>query len=486
MPRQREMTTQRGMRGKLAAGAAGALSLVFLLSGCAPLPPGPAKGAAANRMIVWTSVTEMIGATDADLDKWRNMGIGGFMVDRGYLPGLGGAAEAQRPYQDWLRSADIVARVHARGMKLYMGTKLTDYYTGTAAPGTVGPLGDWFDNANWSNTILPAFATWAAEAHALGFDGLNFDSEAYDRAVAWDGWNQAPGHTEQQVRAEVTTRGSQMMTALLSGFPAVDLMDYDTYLFPGAWNAWVQHVVNHAPWPGYAESVDINWWDGMTRVLGYANIRFTDATFYKGPNCSCGETFDSALSWNANSFAAIMSQDFSNWAYAADRVSVTPMTWIDGNYPNEGTWSLPRGGAYVANQLQEYRKWGEDGVQVDFAFAGLKGFDYTPYVPALRASAQPGIVDTTPPTIKVTGLGSTLSGTAHDDFAVRVVRWAANGQSGAARLTYQVLTGSPAVGTYQMNWTANVPLNHGANRVTLLVEDIHGLIAATTVTVNVP
>ena len=78
-----------------------------------------------------------------------------------------------------------------------------------------------------------------------------------------------------------------------------------------------------------------------------------------------------------------------------------------------------------------------------------------------------------------------LSGTATDNQAIRVVRWKTDdGQTGAAAMEWES-RGDPVSGwSWQMNWKADgVPLHPGINRIEVSAEDIKGLFAVQTVTV---
>src|SRR5207249_3764359 len=146
-------------------------------------------------------------------------------------------------------------------------------------------------------------------------------------------------HNEAAVRAKVRARGAQMMSAMVSAFPGVELLDYGTY-FPEGWNALVQQQVNHAVNP-YADFVQVNLWDGLTSVPGYGAIRFMDATFYKTAHLN-GATWDAALSYNINGLMAYLSRHLSNWSYAAGHINISPFAWIDGDVQRAGAFSAPR------------------------------------------------------------------------------------------------------------------------------------------------
>ena len=96
---------------------------------------------------------------------------------------------------------NITSRAAARGIKLWLGVGMSNYWNGTA------PFGDWFDDATWSNTVLPQAANLAGAAKLLGFAGVAFDQELYPgksgTAGTWD-WNFAGNtQTESAVRAQV-------------------------------------------------------------------------------------------------------------------------------------------------------------------------------------------------------------------------------------------------------------------------------------------
>jgi len=492
--------------------AATVLALALIAAVALPLPligarattPVPA-GAAANRMLMWVSCGDVARLTDAQLASYHNLGVGGFVCETDWLDGMGGTAAFTNPagnlsapqysLEQALVSSKVVARAHALGMTMYLSAYLVNYYN------TQTPLGEWFNDASWSNTVLPSAARFASAAYLMGFDGLGFDEELYPQTggaqkATWS-WDY-PGntHTEQQVRAQVAFRGAQLMATLVNSFPQVEIVDYGTYL-PGTWAAYEQAAVNGAS-NAYQNDVHLDFWNGLTQTPGYAAIRFLDSSFYKGPNVPRA-TFDAALQYNDNEWFALLSRSWSNWAYAADRVFVSPEAWIDGDVSNEGSWSAPRSPAFVATQLQEYRLWGMGGDFGVYSYDHLGQFNYGSYASGMQAAAAPGVVATEPPTISVTqpGVNSTmvsgttvsLAGVANDPMAVRVVRWSdSQGGSGTAQLTWQILGGSASTSwTAQTNWVVpSIPLGPGPNTITVQVEDIKGLTALTSIQVTAP
>ena len=342
-----------------------------------------------------------------------------------------------------------MARAAARGIKLWIGIYLSNYYQHAT------PLDEWFDDAAWSTRLLPKLGDLAGAAHMLGFAGLAFDEEQY-YSGSWR-WNYpANTHSEAEVRAEVRARGAQMMQTIVNAFPGVDLIDYGTY-FPEGWNALVQQQINHAQ-NAYVDRPQINLWDGLTSVPGYGPIRFMDATFYKTAHLS-GATWDNAMTYNVNRLMAYFSRNLTNWSYASSRINISPFAWIDGDVQNEGSFTAPRPPAYVAEQLAAFRRWGMGGAFAIYSYAPLGTFDYTPYTAAMQAASIPGTIDTQPPgittnTLQRTSSGVVVSGTATDNMAVSSVRW----QAGPRRC------GSADVVGDRRRLAHRLPVAHGLDR----------------------
>jgi hypothetical protein len=482
------------------------LALAFaamVLAICALGPSAPAARAqagtptdSADGMIFWLSCDRIAQLTDAQLDEWKSRGVDGFVCMAGHLRNMGGTQDftgdptnlltgSNYALQRQLRDSNIVGRANARGMKMYLGAKLVNYYNRAT------PLSDWFDDAGWSQTVLPKISDLAGAAKLLGFAGVAFDQELYPQVgnveeATWD-WNY-PGntHTEAEVRAEARDRGEQVMSAILGAFPGAELIAYDVQ-FPETWEAEVQDVVNDEQ-DAYAARLDINFWNGMTSVDGYGAIRLVDAIFYKSPHIG---TWDSALQYNANRLAALLSKQFSNWDYASSRVYLSPFSWIDPG-PSSSEFDDAHSPDYVRDQLLAFRKWGMGGEFANYVYdQNLQTFDYTPYVSAMQEASTPAVVDSEPPTLAVTqsdgapGSAGTIAGTAHDNLAVWAVRWQDDlGRSGVAQLSWDTgndddnfKSESPA----QTRWSIPASeLTPGASRVTITAADIKGLESAPT------
>ncbi len=495
----------------------------------------------ANRQIWWIaasrSASELTCATmtDAELDKFKSWGIGGFVCQNAYLGrGMGGGewtgqanADAlnnptnsnysRYDVQRKLRDSNIVARAHARGMKMYLGFWAANYYNGKTF------YREWFDDNGWNGVVIPNIRDISGAAKLMSFDGLNIDQENYGNPSGTPSWTHpgtSPGGTtDAQVRAKVKQRGQEVMKAMLQSYTgeSLEVMFYYN-LFPGGWEALVQCEVN-----GYCGLDDslgayfIDFWDGMSSVNGYKALRFQDAIFYKGTQRSA--SLDTALQYNANKIYAYISRRFSNWDYAASRFAVSPFIWIDDDCALEGGFAANRSTGVVAEQLVTYRKWGVDGQFSNFVYSGnLKTKNYADYysadcppkvpgydsqrpynyLPAIKNTAVSGVVDSEFPTLNLTAptTGSTfstpggtvnISGNAHDNLAIRFVKWKNDrGGEGTAQMRWKVLSGDYHTSyNWQMDWVAsNVSLQQGTNVITITTEDIKGLVTAKTLIVT--
>jgi hypothetical protein len=447
---------------------------------------------ASTKIIVWDALTNVVRMTDAQLDEWKARGVAGFVVESKVLYGMGGPerftgvptdslAGDEFGAERALRDSRVVERAKARGISLYLGFYFVNYFN------TQTPLAEWFDDAGWMNTVLPRVHDLAAAAHLLGFAGLAFDEELYPQhnGVQTASWNyDYPGatHSEAAVRAEVRLRGQQLMQDILDAFPDVAIVAYANY-FPGTWSATVQRLGNGSN-NAYQDSVQVDLWDGLTSVDGYQSILFLDATFYKTPGVP-GASWSTALVEEDNGLFALLSQRLSNWAYAADRVANSPFAWID---TGSTKFEQARSPSYVTEQVGTFRSWAMDGVVGLYTYRGLEsGFDYSPYLPAFnpanftKADSQPPDVRiSTPGPVTSAGLLS-ISGTASDDFAIRVVRWQAGDQSGTAQVFYDQGEGS---GGHTVRWTAEVPVPAGPTPVTITAEATTGLRTTASVTIG--
>ena len=456
--------------------------LDFDLWSTAAAPPGDE---AADRVILWSGCENLIALRDSELEKLVDLGVDGFVCQVGRLKGLGGdhaftgdrGAGLRGPafaLQRRLRGSRLVQRRRELGLKLYLGFYVSNYWNAAT------PLAEWFDDAGWSREVVPRVRDVTAAARTLGFSGVAIDQELYrsrtDTATwAWD----YPGNrrSESAVRAKATQRGAQLMRAFVGAFPGLEIVGYDTQL-PGSWDARVQKELNDVD-DAYADNVQTDFWDGLTGVRGYGSIRLFDAVFYKGTNVP-GVTWDQALQQNARAVYSLFSREFSDWAYAAPRVHVTPFGWIDsGNHGSD--YERARPPDYVAEQLRAFRTWGAGGEFGVYAYGPPAEFDYRAYADGLRASSARGQTDTEAPRIAVTapgpgprleGLGEKvdLTGTADDNLALRVVQWRdAQGRGGAARLEP---VGPGAGVSWRIEGLAVPP---GEGMIWVRAEDIKGL-----------
>jgi hypothetical protein len=230
----------------------------------------------------------------------------------------------------------------------------------------------------------------------------------------------------------------------------------------------------HAQANAFADNANWNLWDGMTRVEGYRAIRLYDSIFYKTPHRG---SWDSAMQYNVNRTLAFVSRHFANSDYASSRLQIEPFAWIDAGPNTASDFDDARPPAYVAEQLLAMRKWGMGGEFANYAYRPLRSFDYSPYVSAMQAASAPARLDTVDPSVSISGAISKIEGIAGDNLAIRAVRWQDDrGGSGAAELTWQVLSGDYNSGyDWQMRWS--IPMDAvtpGATEVTVVAEDIKG------------
>jgi hypothetical protein len=173
----------------------------------------PTDANSANRIIFWSGCEDLLAMKDAELARWHRAGVGGFTCSMQWLARMGGrsrftgnvdpipsgtAYELERA----LGQSRLVERVHRHDMELYLGM----YLANSSNPQT--PLAEWFDDAAWRDTVLPAIRDVASAAHTLGFDGLAWDLELYPQTdgrttATWD-WDY-PGN-----RADETAVNEQV------------------------------------------------------------------------------------------------------------------------------------------------------------------------------------------------------------------------------------------------------------------------------------
>ena len=453
--------------------------------------------------LLWVGWKDCASLSDAQLKQWKARGAAGFVCQTDYLNGMGGTQAftgdlgsdlnaSSYALERTLAASTFASRARALGMTAFLGFYLVNYENVRT------PLAEWFDDAAWSQTVLPDVRGLGAAAKALGFGGVAFDQELYTQKgpASTASWNwDYPGnvHGEQAVRKEVSLRGQQLMTALLQGFPGVSIVAYNT-LFPGTWDALVQQVGKGLKDP-YGQTVQTNFWDGLTRVDGYRRVLFLDASFYKQTGIS-GASWNAALQYQQNSFFSVLSQQLSNWSYAWSRIDESPFAWIDGDVAHEGSYAAPRSTSYVAKQLGAFEQWTMDGTYGIYAYNPLSQFDYGPYVPALRKTARAKDPRPSAPGLTVLsasrrGAASETDGTvvihgyATDRDAVRAVYWRDGPHQGAAVMRWQRQRGDDTAGwQWRMNWVIRAPVATGVRHIRVVAVSTSG--STTSRTVQVP
>lgn len=470
------------------------LSVVLLAASCTDSPEAADDGVvpvedpdatpnSADRWIVWARCEQVIFQTDEELDAWRDRGADGFVCQAGDLVGIGGArdfsgtaeplAGAGFDLQRQIVNTDIVERAKARDLDLYLGMFAVN--RGQSEP---TPFADWFADETWEDDVLPAIERFAASARALGFAGLAIDQEMYPlndgQLATWD-WDYAGSdESEASVRAQVRARGEDVMTRLVGGFPDAELLAYYTY-FPDTFASVVQRRVNDID-DAYGESVQVEFWDGMSGVEGYEAITLLNALFYKVPHIG---SWDSALRYQYNALFALLSREFTNWDVAHDRFNESPFAWVSDG---ETSFEVARSPDDVDDQLRAFAEWGMNRTSANYAFGDtLTEFDYSDYEAGSRSASSAAVVDGTPPALtvddpEVDGSTATVTGTATDDHAVHYVRWEnERGDRGIARMEFEILDGDIDTDfTFEMRWRIDgIPTDGGP--VVIEVADIKGL-----------
>ena len=437
----------------------------------------------ADRWLVWARCERVVFMTDDQLDDWRDRGADGFVCQAGDLVGIGGSRDFSAPAEPpsdqefdlerQIIKTDIVARASQRGLDLYLG-----FFAVNRGGSEPTPFADWFDDTAWDSRVLPAVERFARAAKALGFVGLALDQELYPlndgKSASWD-WDYAGSkRAENEVRTKVRERGAQIMDRLVAGFPDVELLAYYTY-FPETFSALVQEQVNDNA-EAYQDSVQLEFWDGMSGAPGYDTITLLNALFYKAPHRG---TWNAALRYQYNSLFALLSREFTNWDVAYDRIGESPFAWVSDG---ETSFEVARPPAAVDEQVRAFAEWGMHRTSANYAFGDtLTEFDYDRYEASMSDASKPAVVDDEAPELEVDdpdpdGDQMTITGTATDDHAVRYVRWMnERGDSGMARMEFEILDGGLNDDfTYEMRWRADgVPTDGG--QVTVEAVDIKGL-----------
>jgi hypothetical protein len=452
-------------------------------------------------IVLWVGWQDLEGMTDAQLAAWHAHGVTAIVGQVEYLAGMGGSntftggTPAPGGIQATLMSSHIGERARAAGISCFLGFYFTNVNN------TQTPLAEWFDDQAWTSSVLPEMEGVAAAARKVGFAGVAVDQELYPqnggvRTATWQ-WNY-PGNTHPQatVRTEVTLRGRQLMQSLLNGFPGLSIIAYDT-LLPDTWDSEIQ-VADNGETDAYADSVQINLWDGMTSVDGYGAVLLLDADFYKTPGVP-GTSWDQALAYEDRTVYPYLSSHLSNWSYAATHVSEVPFAWINSDGTDD-RFGAARSPGYVKDQLASFRRWTTDGVFGVYNANSLDEAFYPPYYPAMDAATASGVDPTVKPYLVVRPLPRSvagvldLTGVAGDPDAVRSVLCQAGGQVVGATMVWTGPDGGPVVGAAtlwagpadpsvpdEVRWTCSgLPANGRA--VTVVATDVHG--ASTVVSVT--
>ena len=441
------------------------LAATAAIAASADLVGEPVVGAGkpASELMLWgggASAPTGVALDDGEMDwldargfKWIHMAIGRLKDAGGtqdFRSDGGSVTAANYDYQEQIQNSDFVDRWHAYG---------ADHkcYITWDAPYTTDPSGaairPWYDDAAWT-AYCTKLEDLAAYGNWQGFDGIASDWEVFGNnndAWHWDRWSTTDTHTEAQVRAKVFERGAQMMTAILSGMPNADVYIYNVFE-PDGWHAirseWDRDTQGHPA--VQIKALDWVQWDlylGMSSVQGYSALKNNTAEFQKvvnpKPAPTAAEQWANAFRYSIGHMGALCSQGLSSdeWEYAHTRIKWMPFSWLDeivGSTSSSFSYKKPF--ATVNTQLQAMRSWGMGGMLPMFDHSGFNTASYVDhngvsYNAAMEDAAEPTpLADTTAPTLPVPTLGgSTITGTATDNYAMWAVKWEDNaGGSGMA------------------------------------------------------
>ena len=287
------------------------------------------------------------------------------------------------------------------------------------------------------------------------------------------------------MRAQVRARGARMMTALLAGFPEVEVLAYAT-LFPGTWEDAVQLEVNGIE--GRAAP------DGPRRPLGRDDQRggvrrrpiprrhLLQNAAHKGGLVGCGVLLGVQPARQRS-----VPQVLELVLCFEPRVRLTVPLDQRGHH---GLRTCQRTRVRRPSSSSAFSRWGMGGEFANFAYNGVEFFDYTPYEEAMRRFSSPqrdrprrttsASRRQQHPVVTQGSNGATaaLSGAATDDLAIWVVRWSNDrGGNGTAEMEWEPGEGGSRQGlaTGRMLWRIeDIPLQPGPNVLTVTAQGIKG------------
>ena len=270
------------------SGLAGAVALAALVLVALPGAAGAQPAAnSAHEITFWTGADQVVSLTDAQLDAFADMGVGGFVMQTKFLtdgwtddPDANLNRAGKYALQRQIRDSRIVQRAAARGIDLYLG-----FFAANAANDST-PYSDWFDDEGWARTA-EKMGGLAGAARMLGFRGIAIDQELYGGKARWT-WNY-PGntHTEAEVRAKAKQRGRAGDDGDPGRLPRGRDRRSTTSCRRTRGYEFVYEETGSRPYPGapstdpFGPRVDIDFWDGMTSVEGYSAIRQWNFVFGK-------------------------------------------------------------------------------------------------------------------------------------------------------------------------------------------------------------
>jgi hypothetical protein len=352
----------------------------------------------AHQIIFWMNSDWAKALTNTQLDTWKANGLDGLVFSAGFLMGAGqqvgrvwtGNATnrdtlSQHDYQQSIHDTAIVSRCQARGIECYLGGYLAN------TSNSLTPMIEWFSDASWTSTAIPAFTNFAAAAQLEGFDGIALDGEMYASTggATWERGYSGNTQGESATRAKVKERGASVMTAILAQMPAATIINYRSE-FPGNWRD-VAHQLNgnSALW---TDSLMRNFWDGMSSVTTFEAIYFFDEWFYKTlwfpPGAQTG--WAARMEDNYDAYYGSIFPAWEAWATVQSKLFVSPFIWIDnGSDSDEAALSTVN----FEEQIEAAHDWGTGGKFGNFCFRNFPNSftspGWTNYLPGLLSASTP-------------------------------------------------------------------------------------------------
>jgi len=309
-----------------------------------PQPP-PVVASSGQPILFWVSSNELNQLNSGDgpqnLDSLQQAGIGGYAVITGRIEGFGGG---QIP--DWMVSQ--WSSVTSRGQQIYPGVY---------ASSPTSPFADLFDDGQWA-AVRAGLSHLAGRASQAGAAGLSLDLENYGVSAAM--WSVSyPGNTHDAntTRAKMFQRG-QEIAPIFASVGNVIIYTSSIAAAPGSYQDAVATYAGSGQ-NVYADNMFPDFLRGL--LAGGARVTVIDSVFTAGiqlPNRS----WDAAIGESVGLMEGLF-----------PGVDASIMVW-------------PENGSSSAEVIALASRLSTGPVVIYEQHLIDGGFDYGPYLAALRAA----------------------------------------------------------------------------------------------------